>query len=66
MIEHPEMVCENIFCINHASNDVGMISEWNKTKCSLFEIDPYEKKNPEGIRVDTCKARLKYKQMGWI
>lgn len=64
--EHPEMECDNEFCINHKVQDFGTLSEWNKTKCTLFEIDPYEPgKNETGIRIDTCPARKRFKRMGW-
>lgn len=63
---HPEMPCNNEFCIQHEVMRYGTISKWNKTRCTLFEIDPYEPgKNETGIRIDTCPARLRYEKMGW-
>jgi hypothetical protein len=41
------------------------LSSWNKTQCSFYEIDPYDKKNPEGFKVEDCEARKKYKRYGW-
>ncbi len=64
MKDRPIMECENEFCIHYSSNKCGYISQWNKTKCDLFEIDPYHPiTNKSGIRIDTCPARLKYKRM---
>lgn len=64
MTEHPEMECDNEFCIHHAANHYGQISSWNKTKCDFWEIDPYHiTNNRTGIRIDTCAARIRYKKM---
>ena len=66
MPDYSEMPCDNIFCIHHTSHNCSCVSDWNKTNCTLFEVDPYSfVDNPNGIRIDNCKARLKYKNMGW-
>ena len=64
----PDMQCENEFCCHHVTNTPGGVSDWNKTKCSLYEIDPYDPKERteeglEGIRIDTCPARIKFVKM---
>lgn len=56
--------CDNIFCFHHGSMNKNL-SSWNKTQCSFYEIDPYDKKNPEGFKVEDCEARKKYKRYGW-
>jgi hypothetical protein len=59
----PDMPCENEFCSNHVVNCPDMVSDWNKTRCSFYEIDPYEAERNDGIRTDTCKARLRFMRM---
>jgi hypothetical protein len=57
--------CENIFCLHHATN-VEKMASWNKTDCSFYEVDPFDKKNnPNGIKVEDCEVRKKYKRYGW-
>ena len=65
-MDKPNMRCENELCIQHEANRFGLISRWNKTRCGLYEIDPYDSvSNPDGVRVDTCPARIRYKRYGW-
>lgn len=56
--------CDNIFCLHHKTNSKDLAA-WNKTMCSFYEIDPYHKGNPNGIKLEDCEARKKYKRYGW-
>jgi len=52
--------------MHHISNDPGQISEWNKTNCSMYEIDPFdEKENKTGFKIEDCSALEKFKRLGW-
>jgi len=66
-MNHPDMQCNNEFCLHHVLNShvrhVPEISEWNKTQCTFYEIDPYGPDNKDGIRIDTCPARLRFCRM---
>jgi hypothetical protein len=57
-------VCDNIFCLHHESNG-EVLADWNKTRCSYYEVDPYYKGNPNGINIENCEALKKYKKYGW-
>jgi hypothetical protein len=59
-----ECECDNIFCFHHESMSKNL-SSWNKTRCGFYEIDPYDRKNPGGFKVEDCEARKKYKRFGW-
>jgi len=66
IIDAPDMACDNEFCINHMLNSPGGTEAWNKTQCTLYEVDPYEVGTHEtGVRVDTCMARLRFHRM-WV
>jgi len=66
MGDTPDMPCENEFCLHYAANEPSMISDWNKTRCSMYEIDPFdanELREFPGFRTDTCAARQRYVKM---
>lgn len=58
-------ICNNEFCVNHKSLHYMPCEAWHNTKCSLYEVDPYdEMENPTGFQVSECPALLKYRRMG--
>ena len=64
--DQPDMPCENEFCHHHEVNSNGTIASWNKTKCSMYEVDPYEpdvQREFPGFRTDTCQARIRFMKM---
>lgn len=56
--------CDNEFCLHHEVND-NTLAEWNKTKCYMFEIDPYDNDNKGGFDIKNCPARIRYRKFGW-
>ena len=47
-------ICHNEFCLHHFSNSFGEMEEWNKTGCSMHEVDPEE------FKIEDCPALKKY------
>jgi hypothetical protein len=56
-------ICDNIFCLHNVA--MSELCSWNKTRCSMYEIDPVTEDNGDGFSVINCQARLKYVRMGW-
>lgn len=57
------MKCRNEFCLHNKSVDPSMISEWNNTDCSYYEIDPWDIDNPTGFKIEECEARKRFERM---
>lgn len=56
-MESSDTTCNNVFCQSHVTHS-GACSDWNKTNCNLYDIDPYNEDNRTGFRTDTCDARV--------
>ena len=57
--------CENVLCLHNIVNKYGTFPEWNKTDCSMYEIDPCTESNPEGFKIQDCPALKTYRKFGW-